>query len=147
MKSKKEKPAKIETWVLRYVVKLKNMMGLQQWTIEVSATPCGNDAEAQTLITYGQHLAVMELSKNFRNWTSEETRGNIVHELLHCHLTRISEVVGEILKPEPGDKVGAAICKSVNAVMEYEIERVIDSLSESICKWLPTPAIPKPKGK
>lgn len=147
MSVKKNEIAKIDLWVQRYVIKLKNMMGLQHWTINMSAKPCGDDCLAETEVVYGQHLATMQLNKNFRKWSPEETRGTIVHELLHCHLAPLSEIVGEILKPDEGDQKATAILKSVNAVIEYETERIIDSLSESICKWLPSPDMPKPKVK
>jgi hypothetical protein len=35
----------------------------------------------------------------------------------------------------------------VLSLIQYENERVIDSLSESMGKWLPTPDMPKPRVK
>jgi hypothetical protein len=35
----------------------------------------------------------------------------------------------------------------VISLIEYENERIIDSLAESMGKWLPTPDMPKPRVK
>ena len=48
-----------------------------------------------------------------------------------------------MFQPEPDDPKSKGVHKSVMAVIEYETERVIDGISESIGKWLPTPDMPK----
>jgi hypothetical protein len=35
----------------------------------------------------------------------------------------------------------------VISLIEYENERIIDSLAESMGKWMPTPDMPKPRVK
>lgn len=137
----------IEPWVVRYVNKLKNMMGLSHWTILMQAKPCNADALGETEVVHGQHLAKMYLHKDFRKDTPEDLRATIVHELLHCHLAVIEEAVDEVLKPDPEDAKSKAVHKMVLSLIQYENERVIDSLSESMGKWLPTPDMPKPRVK
>lgn len=138
-----QKPQQIEQWVQRYVNKLKNMTGLSNWTIKVSAQPSSAGSLAETEVVYAQNLAVIQFHKDFRKDSPEDFRATVVHELLHCHFAPMSEVISDILQPEPDDPKSKGIHKSVIAVIEYETERVIDGISESIGKWLPTPDMPK----
>ena len=141
-------PAKVEemdAWVIRYVNKLKNMMGLSHWTILVQAKPCSPDALGETEVVHGQHLAKMYLHKDFRKDTPEDVRATIVHELLHCHMAVIEEAVNEMLKPDSDDQKSKAVHKMVTSLIDYECERIIDSLSESMGKWMPIPDMPKPR--
>jgi hypothetical protein len=143
-------PAKVEemdAWVIRYVNKLKNMMGLSNWTIMMQTKPSSADALGETEVIHGQHLAKMYLHKDFRKDSPEDIRATIVHELLHCHMAVIEEAVHEVLKPDPDDAKAKAIHKMVISLIEYENERIIDSLAESMGKWMPVPDMPKPRVK
>lgn len=135
----------IDPWIQRYANKLKNMMGLSHWTIHMSPKPCNVDALGETEVIHAQNLATIYLHKDFRKDKPEDIRATMVHELLHCHMSHISEVVHEILKPEEDDQKGKVIHKATISVLDYEIERVIDAISESLGKWMPTPDMPKPK--
>jgi hypothetical protein len=143
-------PAKVEemdAWVIRYVNKLKNMMGLSNWTIMMQAKPSSADALGETEVIHGQHLAKMYLHKDFRKDTPEDIRATIVHELLHCHLAVLEEAVHEVLKPDSDDAKAKAVHKMVISLIEYENERIIDSLAESMGKWMPVPDMPKPRAQ
>ena len=135
----------IDPWIQRYANKLKNMMGLSHWTIHMSPKPCNVDALGETEVIHAQNLATIYLHKDFRKDKPEDIRATMVHELLHCHMSHISEVVHEILKPEEDDQKSKVIHKATISVLDYEIERVIDAISESLGKWMPTPDMPKPK--
>lgn len=135
----------IDPWIQRYANKLKNMMGLSHWTIHMSPKPCNADALGETEVIHAQNLATIYLHKDFRKDKPEDIRATMVHELLHCHMSHISEVVHEILKPEEDDQKGKAIHKATISVVDYEIERIIDAISESLGKWMPTPDMPKSK--
>jgi hypothetical protein len=136
-------PTPMDAWVVRYVNKLKNMMGLSHWTILMQTKPSSPDALGETEVIHGQHLAKMYLHKDFRKDTAVEFRATIVHELLHCHMAHLSEVVSEILRAEDDDPKGKAILKTTVNVLDYEIERIIDAISESLGKWMPLPDMPK----
>ena len=133
----------MDAWVIRYVNKLKNMMGLSNWTILMQTKPSSPDALGETEVVHGQHLAKMYLHKDFRKDTAEDFRATVVHELLHCHMAHLSEVVSEILQAEESDQKGQAILKATVNVLDYEIERIIDAISESLGKWMPLPDMPK----
>jgi len=54
--------------------------------------------------------------------------------------------VSDVIKASgPDDTSIMTLQKTVVAILEYETERIVDSLSESIGKWLPTPDMPKPR--
>ena len=135
--------APMDAWVVRYVNKLKNMMGLSHWTILMQTKPSSPDALGETEVVHGQHLAKMYLHKDFRKDTATDFRATVVHELLHCHMAHLSEVVSEILQVEDDDPKGKAILKTTVNVLDYEIERIIDAISESLGKWMPLPDMPK----
>ena len=140
-------PTPMDASVVRYVNKLKNMMGLSHWTIIMQAKPSSVDTLGETEVVHGQHLAKMYLHKDFRKDKPEDIRATIVHELLHCHMAIIEEAVHEVLKPDPDDAKAKAIHKMVISLIEYEHERIIDSLAESMGKWLPVPDMPKERVK
>ena len=135
--------APMDAWVVRYVNKLKNMMGLSHWTILMQTKPSSPDALGETEVVHGQHLAKMYLHKDFRKDTATDFRATVVHELLHCHMAHLSEVVSEILQVQDDDLKGKAILKTTVNVLDYEIERIIDAISESLGKWMPLPDMPK----
>ena len=60
----------------------------------------------------------------------------------------ISEAVSEVLKPDPDDSSkDNTVNKMVTSLIDYECERIIDALAESMGKWMPTPDMPKPRVK
>lgn len=133
----------MDAWVVRYVNKLKNMMGLSHWVILMQVKPSSPDTLGETEVIHGQHLAKMYLHKDYRKDTAVDFRATIVHELLHCHMSHLSEVVSEILQAEDDDPKGKAILKTTVNVLDYEIERIIDAISESLGALLPLPEMPK----
>lgn len=138
----------MDVWLVRYVNKLKNMMGLSHWVILMQTKPCHPDALGETEVIHGQHLAKMYLHKDFRKDKPEDLRATIVHELLHCHMAVISEAVSEMLKPDCDDSnKNNTVNKMVTSLIDYECERIIDALAESMGKWMPTPDVPKPRAK
>lgn len=137
----------IEPWMVRYVNSLKRSLHLSDWTIIMSEEPCSPDCLAETDVVSGQHLARMFLNKSYTKDTPQNIRGTIIHELLHCHLSPISELSAEILKPLSDDLGGSRVIKSAINGIEYETERSIDAISEAIAIYFPLPNMPKPKKK
>ena len=135
----------METWMLRYVNSMKKMLHLSDWVIVMQNEPCSSDCLAETDVITGQHLAKMYLSKTYTKDTPENLRATIIHELLHCHLSPISELSVEILKPLADELGGSRVIKSAINGIEYETERSIDAISEAIAPFFPLPNMPKKK--
>ena len=141
----RNKKKHMEAWMLRYVLLLKKMLHLSDWTIVMQNEPCSSDCLAETDVITGQHLAKMYLSKTYTKDTPENLRATIIHELLHCHLSPISELSEEILKPLADELGGSRVIKSAINGIEYETERSIDGISEAIAPYFPLPNMPKKK--
>lgn len=141
----KNKKKHMEAWMLRYVILLKKMLHLSDWTIAMQNEPCSSDCLAETDVITGQHLARMYLSKTYTKDAPENLRATIIHELLHCHLSPISELAVEILKPLADELGGSRVIKSAINGIEYETERSIDGISEAIAPFFPLPNMPKKK--
>ena len=141
----RNKKKHMEAWMLRYVILLKKMLHLSDWTIVMQNEPCSSDCLAETDVITGQHLAKMYLSKTYTKDTPENLRATIIHELLHCHLSPISELSEEILKPLADELGGSRVIKSAINGIEYETERSIDGISEAIAPFFPLPNMPKKK--
>ena len=145
MAAQRGKKKHIEAWMLRYVNSMKKMLHLSDWTIVMQNEPCSSDCLAETDVITGQHLAKMYLSKTYTKDTPENLRATIIHELLHCHLSPISELSEEILKPLADELGGSRVIKSAINGIEYETERSIDGISEAIAPFFPLPNMPKKK--
>ena len=145
MALQKNKKKHMEAWMLRYVILIKKMLRLSDWTIIMQNEPCSSDCLAETDVITGQHLAKMYLSKTYTKDTPENLRATIIHELLHCHLSPISELSEEILKPLADELGGSRVIKSAINGIEYETERSIDAISEAIAPYFPLPSMPKKK--
>ena len=145
MVMQRSKKKHMEAWMLRYVILLKKMLHLSDWTIVMQNEPCSSDCLAETDVITGQHLAKMYLSKAYTKDTPENLRATIIHELLHCHLSPISELSEEILKPLADELGGSRVIKSAINGIEYETERSIDGISEAIAPFFPLPNMPKKK--
>ena len=145
MAAQRGKKKHIEAWMLRYVNSMKKMLHLSDWTIIMQNEPCSSDCLAETDVITGQHLAKMYLSKTYTKDTPENLRATIIHELLHCHLSPISELSEEILKPLADELGGSRVIKSAINGIEYETERSIDGISEAIAPFFPLPNMPKKK--
>ena len=145
MVMQRSKKKHMEAWMLRYVILLKKMLHLSDWTIVMQNEPCSSDCLAETDVITGQHLAKMYLSKTYTKDTPENLRATIIHELLHCHLSPISELSEEILKPLADELGGSRVIKSAINGIEYETERSIDGISEAIAPFFPLPNMPKKK--
>lgn len=141
----KNKKHHMESWMLRYVNSVKKLLHLSDWVIIMQDEPSSADCLAETDVIAGQHLAKMFLAKSYAKDTPENLRGTIIHELLHCHLSPISELSAEILKPLAADLGGSQVIKSAINGIEYETERSIDAISEAIAPFFPLPNMPKKK--
>jgi len=147
MPATKKRDNHIEAWVLRYVVSLKKLLHLTDWNIVVQNEPCASDSFAEIDVITAQRLAKMYLNKAYKKDSPESIRATIVHELLHCHLSPISELSREILKPLAEELGGNRVIKSAINGIEYETERSIDGIAESIVMYFPLPNMPKKKSK
>jgi|688.fasta_scaffold268929_3 hypothetical protein len=147
MSRTKSSTSHIEPWINSYVQIVRRKMNLGEWKITLYRKPCANDSLGECDVTYGQHCAVISLHKDYRKEKPENLRNTIVHELLHCYFSPITEAAMQALEPFEEDVHGRKIIQSTVNSVEYQIERVIDRLSDIIAPTMPLPKIPNEKKK
>jgi len=137
----------IEPWINSYVQILRRKMNLGEWKITLYKKPCANDTLGECDITYGQHIATISLHKDYKKEKPEILRNTVVHELLHCYMSPITESATQVMEPFEEDVHGRKIIQSTINAMEYQTERVIDRLCDIIAPTMPLPKIPNRKLK
>ena len=142
-----QKIAHIEPWINSYIQIVKRKMNLIEWKIDLAKKPCPSDSLGECDIVYGQHIATISLNKNYKKDKPEILRNTIVHELLHCYLTPVTEATAQVMEPFEEDIHGRKIVQATTNAMEYQIERVIDRLAEIISPSMPLPKMPNKKNK
>lgn len=143
----KQKNDHIEPWINSYVQILKRKINLVEWKIDLNEKPCPNDSLGECDIVYGQHLATISLNKNYKKEKPEVLRNTIVHELLHCYMSPITESATQVMEPFEEDVHGRKIIQAAINAMEYQTERIIDRLSDIIAPTMPLPKMPNKKNK
>lgn len=143
----KTKISHLEPWIKSYVQILRRRINLSEWKIELSEKPCPNDSLGECDIVYGQHIATISLNKNYKKEKPEILRNTIVHELLHCYMSQITEAASQVMEPFEDDIHGRKIVQSTINASEYQIERIIDRLADVISPFMPLPKIPNKKKK
>lgn len=142
-----QKTIHIEPWINSYVQIVRRRMNLTEWRIDLNKKPCPSDSLGECDIVYGQHIATISLNKNYKKDKPEILRNTIVHELLHCYLAPVTETASQVMEPFEDDIHGRKIVQATTNAMEYQIERVIDRLSEIISPSMPLPKMPNKKKK
>lgn len=143
----KQKNDHIEPWINSYVQILKRKINLVEWKIDLNEKPCPNDSLGECDIVYGQHLATISLNKNYKKEKPEVLRNTIVHELLHCYMSPITESATQVMEPFEEDVHGRKIIQAAINAMEYQTERIIDRLSDIVAPTMPLPKMPNKKSK
>lgn len=143
----KQKNDHIEPWINSYVQILKRKINLVEWKIDLNEKPCPNDSLGECDIVYGQHLATISLNKNYKKEKPEVLRNTIVHELLHCYMSPITESATQVMEPFEEDVHGRKIIQAAINAMEYQTERIIDRLSDIVAPTMPLPKMPNKKKK
>jgi hypothetical protein len=144
-KTKTRKPKKAEAtttqsfppWLHSYVETLVEQLKLSHWNIALDSRPCDENCWADITITPAQSTATIALAANWREWTREEMRETLTHELLHCHLNPMCELVQELTDDH-------AHSATLNKAVDYSNERTTDALTNLVAPYM---ALPVQKSK
>jgi hypothetical protein len=127
-----------------------NALYLRDWWLGVDRNyiePSDNDKGpyAQIAIINGAHRATLKLSKRWPLSTILfAKKQSLVHELIHCHLKPVGDVVQFDLRQVMGEAMYNALWNTFERLEEY----CVDSLADAIAEMLPPyPVEPKPKLK
>ena len=133
----KHLPAKSEALLTAYIRKMADLVGLKDWTITFDAESwTEGDNNATCVIHYAQRLAKVAICSDFDEYTRDEQRQTLVHELIHCHADTWSGFVDNdlIQNLTTGDTQKAF--RSVNNRM---MEMLVDNIASAIAELLPLP--------
>ena len=119
----------------RYVRLVADVFGLRDWNITVSENHCPEDTMADTETTYGQRHAVIRFNEKWAEWSVEELRSTVVHELLHVHTEPVGELITDILTQSLDEQASTVGSTAVS----YLLERSVDQIAEAIAPYFPLP--------
>lgn len=117
----------------RYVRIIADMFGLRDWDIVVSSECCDVDTLADTNCTYGQRVAVLRFNEKWAEWTLEDTRSTVVHELLHVHTELLTELISDLNKNGLEENVASM----ADTAVAYSLERIVDQIAVAIAPYFP----------
>lgn len=117
----------------RYVRVVADMFGLRDWEIHISNDHCDADTLAETECTYGQRVALLRFNEKWPDWNPEDMRSTVVHELLHVHTEKLSELVRDITK-EVLEEQAATVAE---AAVANSLERIVDEIAVAIAPYFP----------
>jgi hypothetical protein len=118
--------------VADYVRRLAALMGLRDWTVEVQDEPASDGTLAECDAIFGQRYARISLCSEWYTLDPAVQRSTVAHELLHCHVAQLSNLVNAMLEQTKGSKVARA-CWSVGE------EYLVDAIAEAWAQTLPLP--------
>lgn len=120
----------------RYVRVVADHFGLVDWTIEVSDKPCDEGTLADTGVTYGQRHAVIRFHEKWQEWSKDDLRSTVVHELLHVHTEPIDDIAGDVFAATLEEQAATVAVAAVS----YQLERSVDQIAVAVAPFFPYPA-------
>lgn len=122
------------TLIHTYVQRLARHLELRDWRFYVDRTPCDEDCAAQVEIAYGQRHATIRLTSEWSSYTPEKQRQTLTHELIHCHLNDIQQVVLDLAMV-----LGHAAYHVVASNHHHRLELATEALANALAPHLPLP--------
>jgi hypothetical protein len=114
-----------QSW-LAYTRDLAERLGLRDWRVAVSDDPPEDPgATASIECVEGRRLAILRLSDQFLAGRPAAQRQTMTHELIHCHLAPLDQVMMAAGLSDPW----------VRVILEY----AIDGLAAAVAPMLPLP--------
>jgi hypothetical protein len=119
---------------LRYLRQLADLLGLRDWHITLSRAHSAHDVFAAVRVDRQKDEATVHLNDTWHGFTPEQQRQTLVHELLHCHTTRLHRVVTRL-----GYLIDGPAMEYVKQAHDEEEEIVVQRLARVIAPYLPLP--------
>lgn len=127
--------------LLNYIRWAANELELRDWTITLDRAPCASNLMGHVHCTNGARDLQIAVNADFKDYTPEEQRETIVHELVHVHWDPCWKMVQSDLGDALGKPVYYVFCDSYRRAMEYGV----DGLAKAIAKHLPVIQWPEAK--
>lgn len=120
-----------EDWTVlgEYIRMNADRLGLKDWYLVLKHEPPGSDdALAEIAVVKYRRFAHIRVCIEFRDLTTWEQTNAVIHELMHCHLQAIPQILRETLPGQLGGATSHAILEAVHA----EEERICDALATAL---------------
>lgn len=118
-------------WIIpieEYVKTLASKMGLGHWDIFITKVVASEGTMAEVHPVFGRRVAQISISKKWRNYSPEEQRNTLVHELIHILHTDQTEVIRV-----------STISNSLMILFNRETELLVDHLANLLAPLFPLP--------
>ncbi len=120
----------------QYLKDLSLLMKLTDWDIRVDwSKKADNENLAEIIATYGQKRAILRLGKAFLKDTAGDQRHTLVHELVHCHISNIMDLVWATHDQVLTNKQS----KMLEPSFELSMETTVDGIADAVAPMMPLP--------
>ncbi len=119
---------------VEYTRQIAVAMGLGGWIIEETEAPATEGCLAEIEPTYGQRHAKLSLCKEWDTLDPVEQRDTIVHELLHVHLSHLTQLAHDIV-----ETVDEGATKAARASLSLAEEYAVDAMATAWSPYMPLP--------
>lgn len=121
--------------ISKYIRFAADRLGLRDWQffIRHHPIPADDDALASVTCIHGQRRATIRLNQEFADSSEPRQRHALIHELLHCHMDGMQEVIWTI-NTLVGQPAYTAIRESHNLAVEF----AVDAIATEVAKMLPS---------
>lgn len=113
-------------------------LALSDWEITVVREQSEGTALASSFVRHEADVSHIALSAEIAEWSPDELRQTLTHELLHCHFERVTALANRLVEHELGRRTEAVITSAVSLIEEQTIDR----LATAIARFLPLPEMP-----
>lgn len=126
---------------MQYVHKVQTHLGLSHWTIRRSEHTPADDEAAVMEFTPLQYDCAIRIGRTFWNYTPDDQRYVVCHELIHAHLRQSNDAM-----ESTSDALGVAAYSVLTKAYNTATEFAVDALARAFAPFVDLPpTFPKPK--
>ncbi len=132
----------------RYARDLADKLELRDWTVTIGPGDPGGPERADgkrwgacSDSIPGRKYVTVTLTPDCREWSREDLRATVAHELIHAHLAPLMEVIRTDLAGHLAPSTHEVLCDGTTRHMEF----AVDALADATAKHLPLIDWPDPK--
>lgn len=121
-----------------WVADVRAHLLLAHWRIDIPDEwpPEGDEVIAGINPCDGRYVATIRFGPSFWNRSPDEQRATLVHELLHLHHVRLTDV---IRLGDWREQIGQAVYDGVYSSVKREAEYMVDALTSIVAEHAPMP--------
>jgi hypothetical protein len=113
-------------------------LGLRDWTITATAYIAHDNGMASSFIRNRSDTTEIAVARDFAAQSPDAQRATLVHELLHPHFHRITQLAVELIENELGKRTEAVI----DTALTFQEELAIERLAKAIAPFYPPVNLP-----